>query len=406
VMGDVGSDDDAQDSSNDDAQDSSNHPIRAPKQIAPCPLVLAVHHAAAIDTLLVPALQARESAPQACSTRCQQLAFTSEMAVEHKECAPKEHHQKEVVVMMWPYHTHFRMPLSPLLPCGTSTGRCTFVPPSPGLVTRADYVLVHAPSMDQGGSPLLPPARPAHCRQPWIFFSQESSSNYPLQAHHAFRSLFAYNMTFELDHDVPVTYADRPYLSGFTYRGHGNVRKKRSKQIVAIIGKCASHTARDVYVQQLAQHLVLDSYGACLNNKPPPVGDAEWYNIYGESKLQVMSEYHFCVAFENSRHLDYVTEKVFQAYAAGCVPLYDGAPNVASLLPYMSYIDRKHFKDAHAMAVYLRQLVDSPHLYAQYFRWKSNQTEVAKLEYLATLGSDSSWCRLCDLLLNTYHDRE
>jgi len=62
VMGDVGSDD--------DAQHSSNHPIRAPKQIAPCPLVLAVHHAAAIDTLLVPALQARESAPQVPTHLC------------------------------------------------------------------------------------------------------------------------------------------------------------------------------------------------------------------------------------------------------------------------------------------------------------------------------------------------
>jgi len=58
VMSDVGSDD--------DAQDSSNHP----KQIAPCPLVLAVHDAAAIDTLLVPALQARESAPQVPTHLC------------------------------------------------------------------------------------------------------------------------------------------------------------------------------------------------------------------------------------------------------------------------------------------------------------------------------------------------
>lgn len=40
---------------------------------------------------------------------------------------------------------------------------------------------------------------------------------------------------------------------------------------------------------------------------------------YGEAKLQVMSEYHFCVALENSAHADYVTEKALQALAAGII---------------------------------------------------------------------------------------
>eukprot|EP00961_Rhodomonas_salina_P047336 635966-Rhodomonas_salina.2 len=32
-----------------------------------------------------------------------------------------------------------------------------------------------------------------------------------------------------------------------------------------------------------------------------------------------MSEYHFCVALENSAHADYVTEKALQALAAGII---------------------------------------------------------------------------------------
>lgn len=43
---------------------------------------------------------------------------------------------------------------------------------------------------------------------------QESASNYPLQADPLFRRRFAYNMSYELAATVPVTYADRPYLSG------------------------------------------------------------------------------------------------------------------------------------------------------------------------------------------------
>lgn len=36
---------------------------------------------------------------------------------------------------------------------------------------------------------------------------------------------------------------------------------------------------------------------------------------------------------ENSIATDYVTEKLYDAFVAGCVPLYLGAPNIAKLLP-------------------------------------------------------------------------
>lgn len=47
------------------------------------------------------------------------------------------------------------------------------------------------------------------------------------------------------------------------------------------------------------------------------VQGASWFNMYGESKLSLMSQYHFCIAFENSRHVDYVTEKIFQVDSGG-----------------------------------------------------------------------------------------
>jgi hypothetical protein len=123
-----------------------------------------------------------------------------------------------------------------------------------------------------------------------------------------------------------------------------------------------------------------------------------WYNMYGQAKLELMSQYHFCIAFENSRHPDYITEKVFQALAAGCIPLYDGAPNAHELLPHKSFIDRRRFGTAAEMGRYLRHLIDSPSEYAEYVAWRSDPAEVAKLEALASLGSDSGWCRLCQLL--------
>jgi len=45
-------------------------------------------------------------------------------------------------------------------------------------------------------------------------------------------------------------------------------------------------------------------------------------------KGKLSFRYKFCIAIENSLAMDYVTEKVYDALAAGCVPIYYGAPNI------------------------------------------------------------------------------
>jgi len=77
------------------------------------------------------------------------------------------------------------MSLGTGVPGGGCAVACTFLPPSPGLLSEAHFVLVHVPSIEKmgGGSPLLPPRAPGcEQEQPWIHFSQESGSNYALQA--------------------------------------------------------------------------------------------------------------------------------------------------------------------------------------------------------------------------------
>jgi len=44
-----------------------------------------------------------------------------------------------------------------------------------------------------------------------------------------------------------------------------------------------------------------------------------------DSKIEKMKEYNYAVAFENSYHPGYVTEKVFDAYVSGAIPLYTGS---------------------------------------------------------------------------------
>jgi len=49
----------------------------------------------------------------------------------------------------------------------------------------------------------------------------------------------------------------------------------------------------------------------------------------GEAKkVEFLRAYKFCLAYENAASPGYVTEKLFHAKAAGCVPIYWGAPDV------------------------------------------------------------------------------
>jgi len=82
------------------------------------------------------------------------------------------------------------------------------------------------------------------------------------------------------------------------------------------------------------------------------------------------------VCIHTHTHTHTHTHKVFQALAAGCVPLYDGAPNVGELLPTNSFINRLDFADAQALGAYLKHLMGSPLEYAKYHEWRHDLDEV------------------------------
>jgi hypothetical protein len=56
-----------------------------------------------------------------------------------------------------------------------------------------------------------------------------------------------------------------------------------------------------------------------------------WHGRCGD-KIAVASRYRFALVMENQRQPGYITEKLLDAFAAGAVPIYWGAPDV-SLLP-------------------------------------------------------------------------
>lgn len=62
------------------------------------------------------------------------------------------------------------------------------------------------------------------------------------------------------------------------------------------------------------------------------------------SKADTLDKFKFSICYENMKDTaDYVTEKIFDCFSAGCVPIYWGAANIHELIPSDCFIDRRDF---------------------------------------------------------------
>ncbi len=76
-----------------------------------------------------------------------------------------------------------------------------------------------------------------------------------------------------------------------------------------------------------------------------------------ENKLETLKNYRFNVCYENMRDVKgYITEKIFDSFAAGSVPIYWGASNVTDYIPKNCFIDRRDFRDFNEVYDYIRTM--------------------------------------------------
>jgi len=77
------------------------------------------------------------------------------------------------------------------------------------------------------------------------------------------------------------------------------------------------------------------------------------------SKISVMTNYRFSIAYENVfGYNGYITEKIFDSFFAGCVPVYWGAPNICDYIPAACFIDRRDFSNNEELYAYLKNMSD------------------------------------------------
>jgi hypothetical protein len=79
-----------------------------------------------------------------------------------------------------------------------------------------------------------------------------------------------------------------------------------------------------------------------------------------EHKRQVLTRTRFAICYENVRDLPgYITEKIFDCFFSGCVPVYWGASNIEKHVPADCFVDRRRFSDTGAVYAYLKAMSEA-----------------------------------------------
>lgn len=80
-------------------------------------------------------------------------------------------------------------------------------------------------------------------------------------------------------------------------------------------------------------------------------------------KKPVLETYRFSICYENARDIPgYITEKIFDCFFAGCVPVYWGAGNVLEHIPGECFIDKRDFPDYETLYDYMCSMTDRDYL--------------------------------------------
>jgi len=108
-----------------------------------------------------------------------------------------------------------------------------------------------------------------------------------------------------------------------------------------------------------------------FNYKPFP----SWKGFVSD-KQSILKKTRFSIVYENARGLNgYITEKIFDSFVSGNVPIYWGADDINNHIPEKCFIDRRNFKEHSELYNFLKKMPEE-----QFIEYQKNIQNFLKNE--------------------------
>ena len=180
-------------------------------------------------------------------------------------------------------------------------------------------------------------------------------------------NLYDYGIGFEyLDFGdryfrYPLYYAYGQGLWNALTTKHLNITEKLAKKrdfCSFVYSNGNGNPIREQFFQKLSEYKKVNSGGRYMNNIGMPEGVKD--------KIEFESKHKFSIAFENSSHPGYTTEKLIQAFAANTVPIYWGDPRIKEVFNPESFVFVNDFESLNAVVNQIREIDQNDELYLKY----------------------------------------
>lgn len=131
----------------------------------------------------------------------------------------------------------------------------------------------------------------------------------------------------------------------------------------------SAHPVREEFFERLCRYKHVDAPGARKNNTAPIGGHrtpeaSRWSPNWIAEKDLALRPYRFTIAFENSSHPGYVTEKMTQPLMADSIPIYWGNPLIARDYNPRCFINAHDFGSLDEVAAKVAEIDSNPDAYA------------------------------------------
>jgi hypothetical protein len=151
-------------------------------------------------------------------------------------------------------------------------------------------------------------------------------------------------------------------------RDPSDLNKKFKDKFCSFVVKNGACEKRNYFFQRLNEYKKVDSGGPLFNN----IGYIlERGDGAVAAKMKFLNDYKFNLCFENSSYAGYTTEKLYEAYMFGTIPIYWGSPTIDCDFNTKAFLNWHDYQDDDAFMEAIIEVDTKPELYEQMNRFRT-----------------------------------